>query len=198
MPKRFFTSDWHLGMQQMIDCCNRPFSSVNKMNSFLIKSCNARAKPEDIVIHLGDFCCYGNDRGLDGSKITPSEYLSQINATFVNIKGNHDPSNKTKSIADSIRTTLGHRFTSVSCSHYPSNNILAAGSFHEGDIHLHGHSHLGITGKKEIFFIDFKNKVLNVNLCCDLWHFQIVSEEELIAAITKFLNDTSHSKMFDK
>lgn len=188
MAKRFFTSDFHFNAKQFIDAKIRPFKSVDKMNNALIRSCNERAKmDDDIIIHLGDLC-------FSGSKLNkPNDFIREINATFVNIKGNHDINNKVKSLADSMRIKLGKVFPSVSCSHYPSYHPNAKGSFVSGDIHLHGHRHEG-----NIFTIDKKNLVLNVNMCCDLWNYHIISEDELISEINKFLTNQKFFTLFKK
>lgn len=183
MSKRWFTSDWHLGSSTICDYCNRPFANVKEMNKTIIENCNSIVGKDDIIIHLGDFCCYGSERGYTGLKIHPNEYIRQINGTFVNLLGNHDITNKTKSIGTSLRMSLGKLFVDVSCSHYPSYDKRAYGSFQVGDIHLHGHCHNG-----KIFTIDKQNKVLNVNVCCDLWNFMPISEQHLIEMIHNFIS----------
>ena len=148
------------------------------MNSFLINSANLRAKDDDYIIHVGDFCCFGADHGLSAlNKVNPSLFASRINATFVNIMGNHDYKNKVKSIGNCLFTSLGE-FKNVSISHHPSYSPLAIGQFRHGDIHICGHVH----GEWK-YNIDFKNSVLNINVGVDAWNYQIVSEEELISYI---------------
>ena len=66
------------------------------MNETLIKNINQRCKKDDIIIHVGDLCQYGNDRIWDGEKTNPSYFIDQINPTFVNIQGNHDLNNRVK------------------------------------------------------------------------------------------------------
>lgn len=175
MSKRFFTSDWHLCSSRIIEACDRPFKDVDFMNKYLISMTNNFASEDDIVIHAGDFCSYGNDRGEIGMKINPINFVKQINATFINVKGNHDENNKTKSVCYYMRTTLGKVFSDVSLSHYPSINPLAKGTFRSGDIHLCGHIH-----NRWKYLIDKKHKVLNINVGIDVWDYKIVSEDELI------------------
>lgn len=187
MARRWFTADFHLGSgillnKDLMGEHVRPFKSIEKMNSALLRSCNQRAKEDDVIIHLGDFCNVKSDRGNECSKLKSRDYLKQINATLVNIRGNHDDNNGTLSIGDSMRTRLGKRFVSVSCSHYPSYDPRAKGTFRSGDVHIHGHKHFG-----DIFTIDKKNLVLNVNVSCGLWKYQIISEDELITKIEQFL-----------
>lgn len=182
MAKRFFTSDLHFCSTVMVEQKLRPFNSVERMNEIILKNINSRCGEDDILIHVGDFIQYGNDRTWSGTKINPREIISEIRPTFVNIEGNHDRTNKVKSVCQSMRTTLGKKYTSVSVSHYPSTNINARGTFRRGDVHLCGHVH----GSWK-YLIDFENKILNVNVGVDAWNYRPVSEDELIAFIDKIM-----------
>ena len=65
---RFWTSDLHLNHANIILYCNRPFKSSKRMDEVLINNINMRAKENDVLIHLGDFMCYGKDRELHNDK----------------------------------------------------------------------------------------------------------------------------------
>lgn len=182
MSRRFFSSDLHFCSTVMVEQKLRPFKSVDRMNEILLKNINQRCKDDDILIHVGDFMQYGNDRKWSGVKINPNEFVSKIKPTFVNIEGNHDRNNKVKSVCSSMRTTLGKKYTSVSIGHYPSTNPKAKGSFRKGDVRLCGHVH----GKWK-YLIDFENKVLNINVGVDVWNYNPVSEDELIIFIDKIM-----------
>ena len=52
----FFTSDLHLGHQNIITYTNRPFSSVEEMNEGLINNWNGVVSNDDDVYILGDLC----------------------------------------------------------------------------------------------------------------------------------------------
>lgn len=110
MSRRFFTADWHLDDMDIISLSKRPFKAIGEMKDTLIERCNEMAAPEDYVIHLGDFAIYGKKNGQINSKTNPVDFASRINATFINVKGNHDDSNKVKSLCSSLRTTLGKNF----------------------------------------------------------------------------------------
>lgn len=51
----FFTSDQHYWHANVIKYCDRPFASVEEMNEMMVIAYNMTVKPEDQVIHLGDF-----------------------------------------------------------------------------------------------------------------------------------------------
>ena len=183
MAKKFYTADWHLSSQLVNKVYGRPFANVLEMNAALVSNCNSVATSEDIVMHIGDFLIYGNDGGYPGLKISPSVFIEQINATFVNIEGNHDPSNKTKSICWFMETKLGNTFDSVSVAHYPSYNQKVRDLVKPGWIHLCGHVH-----DKWKYYIDKERQVLNINVGVDVWGYKPVSETELISYIKDLMD----------
>jgi len=93
----FFTSDWHLGNPAIIGYTSRPFKSEESMRNSLIRTCNQRAKACDTVYHIGDFCSYGDDKGVPGLKKPVEFYEDPINAKVIHVLGNHDPNNGVKS-----------------------------------------------------------------------------------------------------
>lgn len=186
--KRWFTSDFHFGMKDIIKYENRPFDNVDDMNQHFIAECCRKAKvykevqadgtqlivDRDVIIHAGDLAMFGEA----GLSINPQRLISQIPAMFINIKGNHDTNNKVKSVATMMRTALGSKYVDVSISHYPSYDKKAAGMFKPGDIHLCGHVH---SSWKHC--LDVTHKVLNINIGVDVWNYSIISEHDLIMYI---------------
>ena len=181
MATRFFTADLHLNSHVLVDRHVRPFASIDEMNDALIGAINDRGGEDDLLIHVGDIIQYGNDREWPGEKVKPSEFIRRMNPTFVNVKGNHDANNEVMSACNDMRTYLGNRY-SVSVGHYPSNNPKARGTFRKGDVHLCGHVHGAWR-----HFVDFDNKVLNVNVGVDTWDYRPVSEDELISYIDQVM-----------
>ena len=187
MSKRFFTADWHLGSKIVLDVYNRPFDSIEKMNGSLVSACNKIADSKsDIVIHAGDFACFGKDRGEDALSENPNKFMNIIRATFINVEGNHDKQNSVKSIGKFIRLELGSVFTDVCVCHYPSYDIRSSEFIKPGDIVLCGHVH-----NKWKHFIDKENKVLNINVGVDVWNFKPVSEDKLIDYIKQLLKSSN-------
>lgn len=77
----YFTSDLHLGHKNIIKLCNRPFESVEEMDSVLIDNFNKRVKKNDNVYIIGDLIWEG---------AFAENYLSKLNGKKFLIIGNHD------------------------------------------------------------------------------------------------------------
>lgn len=82
MGKIFVTSDTHFNHKNIIEYCNRPFSSVEEMNETLIKNWNSVVSKDDTVFFLGDFCL--------GQREAIINFCSQLNGHKILIMGNHD------------------------------------------------------------------------------------------------------------
>lgn len=80
----WFTSDTHYFHRQVIEYCNRPFSSVEEMNEALIANWNRVVSPKDIIYHLGDFAFCKADKAI--------EIVKRLNGKKHLIFGNHDKS----------------------------------------------------------------------------------------------------------
>lgn len=182
---KYFTSDFHLGMSECLVFDKAPFASIKKHDAALVRSCKERAKPDDIIYHLGDLASYKMDRGSKGLDVKPYELLKDIPATFINIRGNHDLNNKVKSACDSMHMFLSKRYPSVSLSHYPSYDHRCDASCMFAPIHLCGHVH---TSFKHC--LDLDNKILNVNVGCMMWGYKIISDDELIAYLNLLFKKT--------
>ena len=85
-----------MGHRNIIGYCDRPFKSVGHMNASLIRNIQSRVKPDDILFHLGDFCCKGPERGVPGCKNKAEEWEQLIDRRIVHIRGNHDKNNGVK------------------------------------------------------------------------------------------------------
>ena len=180
MARKWFSSDFHLGMSAMLSIENWPFKSIEKHDEALLRSCKQRAKEDDVIYHLGDLCSYGIDRGSKGLEVKPYELLKDIKATFINIRGNHDLNNRVKSVCDSMHMFLSKRYPSVSLSHYPTYDRRIDSSCIHAPIHLCGHVHSSWR-----HCLDLDHRILNINVGCMMWGFKIISDDELIAYLNK-------------
>lgn len=188
MAKRLFSADFHLGMSSILEFENRPFKDIDAMNRALIRSCEQRAKEDDVIIHVGDLACFKADRHVEGRhdvaglKVKPAELLRNIRAEFINIRGNHDVNNRVKSVCESMTIRLGKKYPNVVIGHYPSYDPRAAEYVRNGWICLCGHVH----GKWK-HCLDLDRQILNVNVGVDVWKYRIVTEDELSQYIGRLL-----------
>lgn len=78
----FFTADLHLGHQNIIEYCDRPFGGVDHMNDEIIRRWNETVSDHDHVWILGDFAM---------GKITETLPLARrLNGHKYLLLGNHD------------------------------------------------------------------------------------------------------------
>ena len=180
MARKWFTADFHLGMADSLRFDKLPFKTIEQHDKALLRSCKERAKPEDVIYHLGDLASVKADRGHKGLDVKPNEIIKDIPATFLNIRGNHDLNNHVASICDSMHMFLSKRYPSVSLSHYPTYDPRIDPSCLSAPIHLCGHIHCAWR-----HCLDLDNKILNINMGCMVWNFKIVSDIELIAYLNK-------------
>ena len=189
----FFTADWHINDSSLITNKLRPFFSIEKMNSFILKNANLYAHSHaDTIIHIGDLrqqLSYKDDEYKH--QLSQIDITNKLIAQIICLNGNHDNNNNVKTIGKSLRISLGSQFNSVVCCHYPSTDVRAVGNFNEYDILIHGHCHSGVYNTNNIFYFDKKYNVLNVNVCIDLNHYQIWTEQELIKKIITFFKSNS-------
>ena len=134
--KVWITSDTHFYHFNIIKYCNRPFPTVDLMNSALIKNWNDSIQPEDIVLFLGDFCFA---RSAEAKNVT-ERLTYALNGRKLIVKGNHD-FKQVKYIQHGWRyecyqeLIFNDRF---SFRHRPDNLIADSGKF---DFIFYGHVH---------------------------------------------------------
>ena len=84
MTNYFFTADEHYGHKNIIDYCNRPFSSIEEMDEELIARHNEIVGPNDIVIHVGDFTLMDQERSVH------ADYIRKLVGQHIFLQGSHD------------------------------------------------------------------------------------------------------------
>ena len=188
----FFTSDLHLQSTEapgIIEWAHRPFKSVEKHDAALIRGIRERVKPEDMLIHVGDFMNYGKNRGRESGRRKAEDYMLVIDRNIVFLEGNHDPNNHVRTIGRTLTTKVGKYIVSI--GHYPSYDkrfeYVQTPEYFTADhcafrIHLCGHVH-------DAWSYKFDFRTLNINIGVDAWKYRPVSEAELDAYITKVLTN---------
>lgn len=134
MPKKLYIADWHYGHENVLSLDNRPFLSIDEMNTALVERWNRAVDPGDVVYVLGDmFWC-------KSSEAVP--VLQSMNGTKILIRGNHDRSNdgafrrQFAKICEYLEIDDAGR--KVVLCHYP---IPCFKNHFYGWYHLYGHVH---------------------------------------------------------
>ena len=109
----YVTSDLHLGHDNIIKYCNRPFQSVEDMDSTLINNWNTTISTSDDVLFLGDLAMADKEQTIT--------YFNKLNGNIVFIRGNHDEKklNTEIHVYDSIEFT--HNGIVYVCTHRPEH-----------------------------------------------------------------------------
>ena len=147
----WFTSDWHLGHNNIIRYCNRPFKSCEEMDGAIILNFNELVDDEDTTYFLGDFCFHKNVK----------EWIDKLKGNKVFIWGNHDKNQLFKSFPKEI-VYEGFGVT-VHMTHYPADSKQGY------DLRLCGHVHEKWKHTGDI-----------INVGVDVWDFKPVNIKELI------------------
>ncbi len=172
----YFTSDTHYGHANIIEYCTRPFANVEEMNEAMIANFNAVIKPEDTVVHLGDFAL--------GPKREWKGYFERLNPCHMLLTaGNHDASNIVMQdvgfevVASELY--IEHDGIRFWCSHIPRDNQMDRRGYNRPqptkpfDVALCGHIHER-----------WKQNILgDINVGVDVWHFRPVAAPTLIQYI---------------
>jgi calcineurin-like phosphoesterase family protein len=80
----YFTADEHYYHRNIIDYCNRPFTSVEEMNETMIDNHNTVVGENDVTIHAGDFTLLKDKKKIYGT------IIGRLNGTHIFLKGSHD------------------------------------------------------------------------------------------------------------
>lgn len=131
----FFTSDLHFRHGNIIKFVNRPFDSIQTMNTELIENWNNIVPNTGVVFILGDFCF--------GNKSDWRKFLRQLNGYKYLILGNHDrdkdiPKEFFLDVFDMAQLIIEDSDISLIMSHYP---LATWAGFNKKVCNIHGHIH---------------------------------------------------------
>lgn len=192
---RFFTSDWHLGSENILRYANRPFSNAAAAAAALIANAGSTCKASDSLIHVGDFYLKGSDRHdsiEDVNKLQTSyeALLQQMKPRLVLIEGNHDGGHSCEADAKSMTVDLNQSYRNVYVSHFPSTHKLYRGPRRcsvdhnvKPCISLCGHVH-----DSWLFCYDSKRNVLNVNVGIDVWDYKPASDGQICQLLDQYFS----------
>jgi calcineurin-like phosphoesterase family protein len=177
MSKYWFTSDLHLGHANIIQLCGRPFKDIEDMDKQLINNWNSRVKPEDYIIHLGDFCY------RDRHKF--NQYFNNLSGNIIFIRGNHDKNNGVRTPITDM--TIRYGGYNIFLTHRPEDVVNFNG------LVLCGHVHQNWKFRRDYFNSDGiypdlpKNTFTDYcNVGVDVWNFYPITINEIMGEYDKW------------
>jgi calcineurin-like phosphoesterase family protein len=167
---RYVIADHHFDHGNIIDYCERPFSSTEEMNRTMLDNHHEVVGPDDVTIHLGDVAMG------DGKGRKTIQYFRQLGGDVL-IPGNHDTLHPDDApfpvLEQCVLECEGYRFY---CTHRPSNSPESW----DGWV-LHGHKHNNDTENYPFVAYDEQR----VNVSCELLDYHPLA----LSDITNVLED---------
>lgn len=151
----FFIGDLHLGHKNIMQYCNRPFTSLDDMHEGLIHNWNKEVNAKDNVWVMGDVTF--------NKKYLP--LLNELNGTKRLIMGNHDTLKIEEYLPYFSRIFGTVEFSSCILTHIPVSEQQLVFRF---DVNVHGHVHHLKNG--------LENDLRYFNVCADHVHLTPVHE----------------------
>ncbi|WP_251344646.1 metallophosphoesterase [Haloplanus halophilus] len=162
----YLISDLHLDHDNIIDYCDRPFSSVGEMNETLVERWNAIIDPNDEVL-------YGGDLTIRTSAAALLDWLDELNGEIIFLMGNHDGTVlegvEQAQFAEEFR--FKHRGVPFHATHDPADGP----SNWKGWL-LHGHHHNN--WPDQFPFVD--PETCRVNFSVELLDYRPLSTDRLV------------------
>jgi calcineurin-like phosphoesterase family protein len=148
------------------------------MTEAIIRNHNSRIAFGDTMVHVGDFCCRGKERGDPGMRTHAEQYASRLSGTVVFVRGNHDDNNGLKHAFDTLTFKAGGFNFFV--RHKPVHMIGEVP--YDCTVMLCGHVH---EKWKSMVLEDEERRVLMINVGIDVWNFHPIRLDEVIGFACK-------------
>lgn len=168
----YFTADLHLGHDNIISFCNRPFKNIEEMDKAIINNWNSKVTEKDEVWILGDFS-YRSVKNVEN-------YLQKLKGKKHLIIGNHDRTwmekidlDKYFFSIDKISYTCVDSKNIIMC-HYP---IMEWSGYYHDYYMVYGHIHNSVG--QPYWNLIIENKFM-LNAGVDINNFFPVTFDELI------------------
>jgi calcineurin-like phosphoesterase family protein len=163
---RYVISDHHFGHTNIIEYCDRPFSSVGQMNTELLDRHYETVDTDDLLVHLGDIAM-----DMQNGEET-IEYFERLGGDLL-LQGNHDvgldPADAPFPVLDSC--VLQHGEYRFYCTHRPADVPEQW-----DDWVIHGHHHNN--NPAEYPFLAYDDRRINVS--SELLDYRPVALESVV------------------
>jgi calcineurin-like phosphoesterase family protein len=160
---RYFTGDEHYFHHKIIEYENRPWPDEKKMRKGMIIKHNEIVRPEDEVIHAGDFAMVGASQWERLAGV-----LKELNGTHHLVVGNHDecPWDKYLNVGfSSVHTSMWWENEGIVVVHDPSAWTVTK---HKFPITLCAHIH-------KLFDVIKKSDTIVINVGVDVRDYKPIS-----------------------
>jgi len=192
---RYFSSDWHLNSTLICRYAHRPWQTAEDNICGILAAVKETVKPEDVLMHVGDFCLTSPDRhGTEDDiplAISPADHMAAVDCRLVLLAGNHDDGHaRFEADATSMVIDLNHKHRNVYVSHYPSCHAHwrgRSGTDSRIKVCLCGHVH-----DSWLLQFDPLHKVLNINVGVDVWDFRPVRDSQVTDLLDYFYANLYH------
>lgn len=154
----------------------RPFDNLEQMHNLMINQWNSVVSVNDYVYHLGDVT-FKYDKAFN-------ELMSQLKGRKRLILGNHDKIKGTNLMDwfEKVELWKGFKEHAFTMSHMP----LREGSFRDGKVNIHGHTHQNIV------------KGPYINVCVETRDYRPVHFDELIKETQAIIKDLENIDKINK
>lgn len=150
MARTFIIADTHFCHKNIIKYCNRPFASIEEMDTVLMSNWNAVVCPQDTVYVLGDF--------LLGTVEQLMEITKKLNGHKILIKGNHDRFTDAQYERAGFESVIRGDFNirGFKLRHYPPQavskgpNIVLFGHIHDKKIEIEDKYNICVSADRNI------------------------------------------------
>lgn len=167
----YIISDTHIGHDNIIKYCNRPFENSYYMNQCIRDNWNSIVKPEDKVYHLGDV--YMGKNWTSGEKI--EDFLKSLHGHKRLILGNHDNGKDQilQKVFEKISVWRMFREFDLLLTHVPVHPLTVGTKLNRKGqeielVNVHGHIHNNKSPEGAY-----------INACVEWWDYKPVHIEEL-------------------
>lgn len=162
----YLISDLHLDHRNIIDYCDRPFTSLEEMNETLVSNWNQQVAEDAQVI-------FGGDLTIPWTGTRPVEWLDRLNGDVVFVRGNHDD-------PEVVTTRHHHRFECSGCRFHCVHRPEETPDQWPGWV-IYGHHHNNDPG--EFPFLDPVQRRINVSV--ELIDYRPLALETLVTLMDR-------------
>lgn len=164
---RYIISDLHLGHENIIRYCERPFSSLAEMHAEMTERWNQTVDEGDTVIVVGDILGAGDDAA-------GREAIESLNGDILLVRGNHDSFGHNAPFHVVEQCTIQHGRYTFYVEHEPDSR---GGPWWL----IHGHVH----NNDLVTYPFIHNGAAQVNVSAELLDYTPLAMDELVWLLDK-------------